>query len=134
MDNMLRSFGIAMVSFIALDGLWLGVLMNGFYKTHLAPLARMSGGNLTPIWPAAALVYPLLAAGVTFFVLARARTPLEALAYGALLGVVIYGVYDFTNYSTLRDWPLALALVDVAWGAVICGSASWITATLTRAA
>jgi uncharacterized membrane protein len=129
---MLAQFGIAMVSFILLDTLWLGFVMNGFYKTNLAPLARMSGGNLTPIWPAAALVYPLLAAGITFFVLARARSPLEALAYGALIGVVIYGVYDFTNYSTLRDWPLALALVDLAWGAVICGSTAWITATLTR--
>jgi len=131
---MLAQFGIAMVSFIVLDTLWLGFLMNGFYKTNLAPLARMSSGNLTPIWPAAALVYPLLAAGVTFFVLARSRTPLEALAYGALLGIVIYGVYDFTNYSTLRDWPLALALVDLTWGAVICGSTAWITSTLTRVA
>lgn len=131
---MLSQFGIAMVSFILLDALWLGVLMNGFYKTNLAPLARMSGGNLAPIWPAAALVYPLLAAGVTFFVLTQSRTAFEALVYGALLGVVIYGVYDFTNYSTLRDWPLALALVDLCWGAVICGAASWITATLTRTA
>jgi uncharacterized membrane protein len=28
---------------------------------------------------------------------------------------VIYGAYDFTNYSTLRQWPFALMLADVAW-------------------
>ena len=28
-----------------------------------------------------------------------------AAAYGALFGLVVYGVYDFTNYSTLRQWP-----------------------------
>jgi uncharacterized membrane protein len=27
------------------------------------------------------------------------------------------GVYDFTNYSTLRQWPFVLALADLAWGA-----------------
>ncbi len=46
-----------------LDALWLGFLMNGFYKQQLAPLARMSGGNMTPIWPAAAVVYLCLALG-----------------------------------------------------------------------
>ncbi len=42
----------------------------------------------------------------------------SAVVYGALFGLVVYGVYDFTNYSTLRQWPFVLALVDVAWGAV----------------
>lgn len=31
---------------------------------------------------------------------------------------VVYGVYDFTNYSTLRQWPFVLTMADVAWGAV----------------
>lgn len=133
MDNMLSQFGIATVSLVALDALWLGFLMNGFYKQQLAPLARMSGGNFTPIWPAAAMVYLFLAVGVTVLVLSRARSPLEALALGAVLGLVIYGVYDFTNYSTLKDWPLTLVFVDVAWGGVLCGATAWITATLTKA-
>ena len=30
----------------------------------------------------------------------------EALGLGALLGLVAYGTYDFTNLSTLRNWPL----------------------------
>ena len=128
----MRSFGIAMVSFILLDALWLGFLMNPFYKRHLAPLARMAGGSLAPIWPAAALVYPLLALGVTVLVLGRARSPLEALGIGAVMGLVVYGVYDLTNYATLRDYPLALAVVDMAWGAVICGSTAWVTALLAR--
>jgi uncharacterized membrane protein len=28
------------------------------------------------------------------------------------------GVYDFTNYSTLRQWLFVLTPADVAWGAV----------------
>ena len=39
---------------------------------------------------------------------------------GALLCLVIYGVYDFTNYSTLKDFPLKVALADAAWGSVVC--------------
>lgn len=129
---MLSQFGVAAVSLIALDALWLGLLMNAFYKRQLAPLARMSDGNFAPIWPAAAMVYVCLAVGVTVLVVGRARSPLDALALGALLGLVTYGVYDFTNYSTLREWPLALVFVDVAWGGVLCGVTAWITATVTR--
>ena len=48
------------------------------------------------------------------------RTALDSVVFMALmvyllLGLVIYGAYDFTNYSTLRQWPFALMLADVAW-------------------
>ena len=49
-------------------------------------------------------------------------------ACGALFGLVVYGVYDFTNYATLRHWPFALTLVDVAWGTL----ASAVAATAAR--
>jgi uncharacterized membrane protein len=38
---------------------------------------------------------------------------------GALLGLIAYGTYDLSNYATLRDWPLALTALDMAWGAVL---------------
>jgi uncharacterized membrane protein len=43
-----------------------------------------------------------------------------AAAFGALFGRVVYGVYDFTNYSTLPQWPFVLTLADVGWG--MCAS------------
>ncbi|HEY0293278.1 MAG TPA: DUF2177 family protein [Hansschlegelia sp.] len=27
--------------------------------------------------------------------------------------------YDLTNLATLRDWPAALSVVDMAWGALL---------------
>jgi uncharacterized membrane protein len=44
----------------------------------------------------------------------------------------VYGVYDFTNYATLRDWPLALALADTAWGAVATAVCALLVRTVTR--
>jgi hypothetical protein len=46
--------------------------------------------------------------------------------YGALFGFCVYSVYDLTNFSTLAQYPLALALVDTAWGTfatAVCASA-----------
>jgi uncharacterized membrane protein len=129
--HVLNQFVLSMVAFVVLDGIWLGFLMSDFYRRHLAPIARLKDGRLDPIWPVAALVYPTLAAGLTVFVLARAKSPVEALALGAFFGLVLYGLYDLTNHATLREWPAILTIVDMTWGAVICASTAWMVAMLT---
>jgi uncharacterized membrane protein len=117
------------VVFATLDFVWLGVLMNGFYKAELAGLARLSGANFAPVWWAALGVYGVLVMGIVVFVLPRAeRQPWRALGFGALLGVVTYGTYDLTAYAVLAGWSLRMTVVDIVWGATICGvSAAVVT-------
>ena len=70
----------------------------------------------------------ILGAGLAALVSGRADNAASALATGAAFGFVVYGVYDFTNLSTLRDWPLLLTAVDVAWGtgaSALCALAIW---------
>jgi uncharacterized membrane protein len=119
----ITSFFTALAAFVVLDGIWLGVLMKHFYRTQLAPIARMSDGGLAPIWPVAALVYVLLAAGIAVFVVPRADSVIGATAAGALFGLVVYGVYDLTNYSTLAAWPAAVTVADILWGTTVCAMA-----------
>jgi uncharacterized membrane protein len=129
---MWREFGVLLVTLLVLDGLWLGVVMGEFYRRSLAPIARLADGRLDPIWPIAALVYPVLALGLTLFVMPRARTPLDALLWGAAFGAIAFAVYDLTNHATLREWRATMTVVDIAWGACSCGTAAWLAATLTR--
>jgi uncharacterized membrane protein len=119
MAHTLKLVALGAVAFMVLDGLWLGVLMKNFYRHQLAPLVRVAdGGGMAPHWPAAFVVYVLLGAGIALFVMPRAPTVPLAAAHGALFGLVVYGVYDFTNYSTLRQWPFVLVMVDAVWGTV----------------
>jgi uncharacterized membrane protein len=113
------------VLFMLLDALWLGIIMRSFYRTELAPLGRVSAdGSLAPVWAAVVPVYVLLVLGLMMFVLPRAtgNTLFAAMRLGAGFGVITYGVYDLTNYATLRHYSLKLALVDIIWGAVVCGA------------
>ena len=118
MGQTIKFAALGAVAFMVLDGLWLGLLMKNFYRDQLAPIVRLANGGIAPNWPAAVVVYALLGTGIALFVIPHASTVPLAAARGALFGLVVYGVYDFTNYSTLQQWPLALALADVAWGAV----------------
>jgi uncharacterized membrane protein len=39
-----------------------------------------------------------------------------------ILGIVLYGVYDFTNMAIFNKWNLPLALIDVLWGGILFAS------------
>ena len=112
----------ALLAFLVLDGLWLGVLMSSTYKELLGPLMLAQ-----PKWGPAIVFYLLYVLGVVFFVvlpaLARASARRAALA-GALFGLVAYGTYDMTNWATLQGWSAQLALMDMAWGTLLTCLAS----------
>ena len=116
MGDTIRYAALGALAFMVLDFVWLGVVAKNFYRSQLAPIVRLADGGIAPNWPAAVVVYALLGMGIALFVVPRAPTTSLAAAYGALFGLVVYGVYDFTNYSTLRQWPFVLTMVDVAWG------------------
>ena len=132
MGQTLTLAAVGAVAFMVLDGIWLGMLMKGFYRDQLAPIVRLADGGIAPNWPAAFVVYVLLGTGMALFVLPRASTIWSAAGYGAMLGLVVYGVYDFTNYSTLRQWPFVLVLVDVAWGMVASAACAAVVRVVAR--
>ena len=132
MGHTLRLAAIGAVAYMVLDGIWLGLLMKSFYRDQLAPIVRLADGGIAPNWPAAFVVYVLLGTGIAIFVIPRASTISSAAGYGAMLGLVVYGVYDFTNYSTLRQWPFVLTLADVAWGALASAAAAVVVRMLVR--
>ena len=132
MGQAIKLAAIGAVAFMVLDGVWLGLLMKHFYREQLAPIARFANGGIAPHWPTAFVVYALLGTGIALFVIPRAPTVPLAAAYGALFGLVVYGVYDFTNYSTLRQWPLVLTFADVAWGIVASAACAVVLRIVAR--
>lgn len=123
----LKLFAIVLPVFLVVDLFWLGFVMTGFYSQELGDLARRNGAAFAPRWGAAALVYLLIPAGLVLFVrpaMGTGATVWQALAWGAVFGLVLYGVYDLTNLATLDKWTVRLTLADMAWGGVLCGTMS----------
>ncbi|MEP7306074.1 MAG: DUF2177 family protein [Acidobacteriota bacterium] len=118
---------MALVTFGLLDGLWLGAIKGTFHKTRRSLLARMSGDRLAPLWGPALCVYVLLACAIVAFVIPRNYAD-ASLIRGALVGLVVYGVYDLVTLSTLQAWPAVLTTVDIAWAAAASAITTWIVA------
>ena len=106
--------------------------MKKFYTTELSKIAKMENGKLTPNLPVALFVYLLLALGIAFFVFPIAKTNIEAIIFGALMGLVIYGVYDLTNFATLKDFSLRMTLTDLTWGTFLCSITSFLTKVIGK--
>jgi uncharacterized membrane protein len=79
---------------------------------------------------AAIAFYLLFVAGIVVLAVWPAverQSLAHALVLGALLGLVTYAAYDLTNLATLEGFPLKVALVDLAWGTVLCATVSAVT-------
>jgi uncharacterized membrane protein len=126
-----KLFLVTLAVFGILDAVWLGVLMRDFYRSQLWPLARTSGVSLAPLWTPVVLVYLLLAFGTVTFVLPRAAGG-SPILWGAAFGLVVYGVYDLTNFATLRGYTPGLTVIDIAWGMTASAIAAWVVVAADR--
>jgi uncharacterized membrane protein len=102
------------------------MIANKFYLEQYGELARVKAdGTFDIIKWAAFVVYILISLGIVFFALPKVDMNdaySVALAWGFFFGLIIYGVFDYTNYSTMAKWPILMCLVDVVWGSVLCAS------------
>ena len=110
------SYAAPVIAGAALDFVWLGVVAKPLYQSSLGHLLATR-----PNFIAAGLFYLVFGVGVMVFVLlphldgAWGKTLITA----ALFGFFTYAVYDFTNLATLRDWPVAITVIDICWGIFI---------------
>lgn len=127
MFSLLKLLLVSFFTILIADYIWLGLIAKNFYVTQLISIGRISGDKFEPVLWAAGIVYLLLAVGIVFFALPKVdlqASYVTTFAIGALLGLVVYGVYDMTNYSTLKDYPIQIAMADLAWGSFVCGLAT----------
>ena len=129
--DMLILYVVTLVVFFVIDMVWLGVVAKSFYRKHL-------GAMLSPKvqWTAALLFYVLYIFGLLVFIIRPALergTPVQALFFGGLFGLICYATYDLSNMATLKDWPLIVTVVDLVWGTVLGGSVSFLSTVLGRA-
>jgi uncharacterized membrane protein len=130
----LKLFFSTMAVCFLLDMVWLGFIAKNIYFNTIGSLLRKSGDSIAPNWPAAILVYIFITSGIILFVLPRVNgNYLLAAAWGALFGAVTYGIYDFTNFATLSQWPLKITLLDFIWGTILCCLVSVFAAYMQNA-
>ena len=132
MIRYIAAYIATLVVFAGIDAIWLTVTANTLYKPTLGDIL------LPQFLPAPAIAFYLLfIVGVVIFAVTPAIQSghwTQALIFGALFGFFSYGVYDFTNWATLRNWTWQITLADVCWGTVLTGTAATLGYVISAAA
>jgi len=108
--------------FVGLDVLYLGFIR----KNDMESYFQKFGGYHKHIIIYGLIAWALLAIGTQYFAIDASNDKQSALFKGALLGLVIYGVYDFTNIATIKGWTHSFLIQDIAWGTFLCGLIAYI--------
>ena len=122
MTKYAASFGAIALIMMALDALWIGVIAKSLYQQGIGHLMAQS-----PRLGVAVLFYAVYAVELLIFVvtpISEASNWHMPLMRGALFGFFAYATYDLTNLATLKDWPIGLSVLDIAWGSGASAAAS----------
>lgn len=130
MKVFLVAYAAALLAFLVIDGIWLGVVARQFYATELGDLLKR---NILAL--PAAVFYLGYTAGLVYLAVRPGEPDISLLNValtGALVGLMAYGTYDMTNLATVRDWPVLMSVVDMIWGAVLSGAVALTAAIVVR--
>jgi uncharacterized membrane protein len=96
---------------VILDGVYLNLIQKYFNKQ----IKSIQGTDIKINYTSAAITYIFLIFGLNYFIIQKRKSVKEA----ALLGLVIYAVYEFTNLSLFSNWSILTVFIDTTWGAVL---------------
>jgi uncharacterized membrane protein len=118
-STFLKVAGISIVIFVVLDLIWLSVIARTIYFKHMGYLAAIENDRIVFNLPVGLSVQIIIALGLAVFVslgLLVENNPGTAIAIGVFSGFVLYCTYDLTNLSFVRGYPVAITVIDIAWG------------------
>lgn len=119
MFKFLPAYIATMLVMFVLDVVWLSVLAKPMYQQGIGHLMATK-----PNLMFAALFYLVFVLGLMWFAIAPNRHEKgvkNTFIAAAIFGFFVYASYDLTNLALLKDWPLGLSVIDIAWGTLLSG-------------
>ena len=126
----LVAWAVTFVVLLVIDMIWLGVVAKGMYQEAMGDLMSPN-----PRLAFAAVFYLIYPVGLVIFAIVpglAAQGVMRAALMGGLFGLFCYATYDLTNLAVIRNWPLALSFIDIAWGTLVSGVAAAAGAAALR--
>ena len=109
---------LSAIVMLSLDFVYLSV-MKGYFMNLVK---NVQGSALKLNYFGAALCYVFLIAGLNYFII----KPRKSVSDAFLLGLVIYGVYETTNYALFSNWSIVSVIIDTLWGGLLFASTAYV--------
>ena len=110
---------ISGIILLALDSIYL-TTFGGFFNNLINTI---QGSKIKFRLSGAIMCYILIIFGLNYFVIQPHKPVVDA----AILGFIIYGVYETTNYTIIDKWRSSAVIIDTVWGAILFALTTYIT-------
>jgi uncharacterized membrane protein len=110
---------IFIIILVVIDSIYLSLFGKQFAKMIEVIQSEKFKLNLL----GAVLSYATIAFALYYFIIRDNRPVYEAFT----LGVVLYGVFDFTNLALFSKYDFNIGLMDTLWGGILLASTTYIT-------
>ena len=111
-------FLVSAILLISIDFIYLNIIKSYFENQ----IKSVQGSPMKINYLGAALCYIFLVIGINYFIIKPKRSVSDAF----LLGIIIYGVYETTNYALLKNWSVFTVIIDTLWGGILFAATTYI--------
>ena len=111
-------FLVSAIVFVVLDFIYLN-LASSYFNNQIK---MVQGSPIQFNLLGAVLCYIILILGINYFII----QPRKSVGDAFLLGTFVYGVYETTNYTLLKNWALLTVFIDTLWGGVLFATTTYI--------
>ena len=123
MNKPVLSF-IAAILVVLIDSVYLSSVKGYFGKQ----IKDVQGTPMKLDMMATVLAYVFIVFGLNYFIIRKHASVKDAF----LLGLVIYGIYEFTNKAILTNWTYTTVIMDTVWGGILFASVTFLTYQLEK--
>jgi len=114
---------ISSLVMLGLDATYISIIKESFLQQiediqNTKPKVNMIGVLLT---------YVTMILGLNYFIIQKKAPLFDAF----LFGIVLYGVFDGTNFALFSKWSTKLAIIDVLWGGFLMLATTYLTYNLS---
>jgi len=120
----LKQLVLSGVMMLFLDSIYLSTFSNFFNNV----VEKVQGTKIQLNLSGAILCYLFLIFGINYFILDQKKSLTDAF----ILGLVIYGVYETTSFTLLKNWSFNAVLLDTLWGGILFTLTVYLTRKTIR--
>jgi uncharacterized membrane protein len=114
---------VSAVIFVVIDFIYLNTI-KGYFSNQIQ---RVQGSPIKINLLGLVVCYIFLISGLNYFIIKPRKSASDAF----LLGLVIYGVYETTNYALLKNWSIFTVILDTLWGGILFALTTFLTRSLS---
>jgi len=111
-------FLITAILLVVIDFIYLNIIRSYFENQ----VKIVQGTPLQVNFLGLVLCYIFLIFGLNYFIIKSKRSAYDAF----LLGILIYGVFETTNYALFKKWSIFTVILDTLWGGTLFAIVTFI--------